>query len=672
VYRKFGSVSEAKFWYVGSQTNKFRLIWKVMAQKIKIALRSVLCVIGMALVWGDLAASSLRVNFPRRSTGARQDLLLVRYKPTQKALIVGAQGVLQLNSKVLESLGVAPAQQLDGSAFEFYRVYEPHRVSSMGVEERAQLRSWVNNPGGAQRLRLESMSIVRSSVLPQHVVELHLRPTYLILSKVALPQVSVAPKGEDPLLARKRRRAKSLRLLDSSWERLVEAKYDQSLLGFEALLKSGGESLSSEEIDKAVFGRGLSRFHQVGCSSASKDFEKLQRPGPYYADALYYGALCALDRGDTRLSKERFEKLMALNSERYAEQARFYVGVVYEQEGEISRAESAYLDTVDFANDESLVKLAKERLELLQDRKAREKYEKKIVSVLANVGFGYDSNVLSLPSGVEPADQGLKTGSSASYLALLYLDAKNPWLYPLQQRFQYSFLMLGYTDTVIASASDLQSHEMGANVEWGHEVNGKHKVSGTFALNFLGKVGSSSKYLTTYGARYDYTFAGLSPENALESLWMHSLSVQKQDLARAPSAPKFDSDAIDFNGSHRKKIFRGVESYGLGGLWQYKAAKGDEAKFLMLGPLAFYEKDLLWGKAKFKFIEEIAVKSSFYFASENSRRDYYLSSTTGLSHPIGANFDARAQLVLVKNLSNISDRYEYLRIQSNLSLSAFF
>jgi len=598
--------------------------------------------------------------------------MLVRYVPTGKGLIVGAQGVMLLTPKALHALGASQETGLQVSQFEFFRVYRAQGVTSMSSEERGQLQSWVNNPGGGQRLSLESMSTVRSEV-NQQTLEIHLRPTYLILAQVPLPQVEVAKKGEDPSVVKKRKRTESLRILETSWQRLVDSKYDQSLLGFEALLKTSGDSLSKEETDKAVFGRGLSRFHQVGCVGAYPDFESLQGDaGPFYADALYYGALCALDKGDTKASRENLEKLVALNNARYAEQARFYMGVVYEQEGEIERAESSYLDTIDFAEDESLIKMAKERVDLLKDRKAREKYEKKIFSVLANVGVGFDSNALSLPSSVQPADQGLETGASPSYLALLYLDAKNPWLYPLEQRFQYSFLMLGYTDSVIASNTDLQSHEVGANVEWGNELKGKHKITGTFGLSLLGKIASSEKYLTTYGVRYDLTLASLGAENALDYLWMHSLSVQKQDLAAVPSEPKYDSNAIVVTGSHKKKLFRGVESYGWGTSWEYKAAKGDEAKFAMLGPMAFYERELLWGKTKFKFSEEISLKGTLYHSSAASRKDYYLSSTSALAHQLGANYEVRGQVVLVKNFSSISDSYGYNRFQTNLSLTAFF
>jgi hypothetical protein len=629
--------------------------------------------VGPAEARSVIQAAPLRVSLPRRSEGNAEDHILIRYTPTKRSLVMGTQGVLILNSRVLSSLGWSGNESLQAGDFEFYRVYRSQGVSKLSIEERSQLVSWVSggNFVAGQRLQLESLSTVRSE-RSGNTLNLSLRPTYLLLGAMPVPQVEVKKKRIDPELERRRRRTAALAQLDSAWQRLSDGKYDQSLVGFDALLRGSRDLFSEEELDKVVFGRGLSRFHQVGCREAAEDFDQLQKLGPFYPDALYYGSLCSLDRGETSQARERMSALLALNNERYAEQGRFYLGVIAEAEADFVRAESAYLDTVDFSENTDLVRLAKERLNLLEDRKARDRYAKKIFSIMASLGLGWDSNALSLSTSQQPSDLNLKTGSSPSYLGLLYLEAKNPLLFPLQQKFQYTFLGLGYSDAAISQTTDLQSHELGVNVEWGEEIQGKHKLTASYGMTFLGQMGSSSKFMTTSTLKWDWTKAGLGKQSNIEHLWLHSLRVQKLSPTAEPTSAATDSNAIALSGSHRYKIFRDLDSWGPGVDWEYKAAKGNESKLALLGLSASYDKPFEWGGLKLNFGQELGIKNAFYFKSELSRKDFLVSSTSSLSHMLGQSYELRGQFVLMKNFSNLSQVYGFNRFQLNMSMTAFF
>ncbi len=529
-----------------------------MGISLKIELRNTLVVavltglIGVMLPDAQARSYGIRLPEARDDKGQiRRDLLLIRYRPTAKSVLVDVYGHLVLSPRVLANLGISDTSDLKALDFEFYRIYATSRRRSSSGGWEGGFESWTANPSTKDLwLARESMSVLRN-VEEKGVLSFVLEPTALALGAIHVPSKAVST--QDPEKARAERRKLAVSVLNTSWQQVLDKKYDLALVGFDKILGSLKADLNAEELNKAQFGRALSRFHQMGCREAGASFEELQNPGPYYEDSRYYGALCALDRDDLPVARERFQGLLAQNSERYEDAARFYLGVVAEKQGDFAAAESAYLDTIDFASDASIVALAKERVALLEEKKALDRYAKKLVSVMAMAGLGWDSNALSLPSSVRPADLNLETGASPNYLALAYLDLNNPLFYPLQQKFHYSFLMLGYTNTEISETSDLQSHSMGANVEWGEELGYRHIVDFKYGMTYLGKIGSGTKYLTSYGARWDLSKVSLNDKQQLDHIWMHGLEVSRQDPVAEATSAESDSTAWLIAGSHRMR-----------------------------------------------------------------------------------------------------------------------
>lgn len=648
-----------------------------MNRFVKTGLRNTVFVFILGLV-GSLSFAShaqrpeLWVKLPdaKDASGAvRRDALLVRYKPTGRSVLVGIYGRGKLDERLLSNLGVEPAVVIKASDFEFFRIFSTARQRTVRGAWETGIESWTPNPTTKNLwLARESMSVLRAREEKEGTV-LELESTALALGPIAVPDKTVS--AEDPALVKAARRKVALSLLDKSWQQVLAQKYDLSLVGLNTLVTKMGEDLNAEERNKASFGRALSRFHQMGCREAGPEFEELQSPGPYLEDSRYYGGLCALDRGDYAVARERFQALMSQSSTRYQDAARFYLGVAAEAEGDLEAAESAYLDTVDFASDQGIVSLAKDKLALLEDKKAQDRYAKKLVSVLAVGGLGWDSNALSLPASVQPSDYNLDSGSSANYLGLVYIDLKNPLLHRLQNKVHYTFLMLGYLNSQIAPTSDLQSHSVGSSVEWGEELGYRHTVDAKYSLTSLGKLGSSEKFLTSYGASWGLSKGFLDARGSdLDRMWNHSLDVSRQTPAQPAASAASDGTAFLLTGTHKLRKFRGVTSYGPGGEWEYKAAKGSDARYFMLGANGAYEQPIgpeLW---KLKFTQEGALKGTFYFSSSAKRKDYLLTTTSSVSRTLSDKFEARAQLVLSKNFS--AEDYAYNRYQLNVSLSAFF
>lgn len=596
--------------------------------------------------------------------------IYIEYKPTGKKLIIrDSSGVARLSARHLAFLGVQAGEKIDAKDFVVNKVYGTDEVLSVETDRQESIRPWIKGPN-EKRLLLEQMKTYKTDVSPGKVA-FNLRPNFILLAQADLPRLRALELAKKNAEARRAARKESLQLLEESWEHLRTGKYDRSLVGFTLLQEKSMEFLQKDEQEKVEFGFALSQFHQLGCSTAYPSFKKLLRPGEFEDDAIYYGGLCALDANETDVSKMLFKKILSRGSDRYEEEARLYLGVVSEAEEDYEAAESAYLDTIDFAEKAPLVKLAQQRLALLKAKKARKKYNEKIFSFMANTGIGWDSNALSLPIGTQPASQGLETGSSPSYLALAFLDIKNPLLFPLQQKFFYSFLMMGYTESQIAESTDIQSHEFGANITWGSPLAMKHTVSASGSLTYLGKIGSSSKYLTGYSAKWDGLSYTLGEDKKLKSSWAHSFKLARSIPENPSSEADEDTTAWVATGSHTQKIFKTGYSWGPMVGYEYRLAKGKENTSLAVEFGGNYSRPLMEKSYKLNFSQDLSLTTDIFLSNSDSRKDFLLSSSTSVSRMMTTWLETRFQIVYDRNFSNLESA-RFNRIQANLLFTAFF
>ncbi len=594
----------------------------------------------------------------------------VEYKPTGKKLIMSTKSLIRLNDEHLRFLGVNTVKDISGDDFVVNRVLGEDQSRSFDAERRRDIQAWIKGPG-KREIVFEPLKVV-STEKKSGSIYFELRTNYILMAQANYSHLAAlklkAKSAAEKLLARK----KALELFEETWLNLQSGKFDRSLLGFEALKENSWKFLTTEERQKLVFGLSLSRFHQIGCSSAYGGFKLMLRPGEFQGDATYYAGLCALDANDLKTSRIHFTTLVEQDNPQYVEEARFYLGVVAEAEDDFDSAESAYLDTVDFASKPQLVSLAQNRLALLNAKKARRKYEKKIFSFMLNTGVGYDTNALSLASSIEPSDLSLTTGSSPSYLALAFFDIKNTLFYPIQQKFYYSYLMLGFTNRGIAETTDIQSHDMGANVSWGDPLNTKHTLTLGGSLSYLGKLGSTStKYLTAYSGKWDLTQYRLNSEKQLDRIWTHEFKFSRSLPATAATSADSDATAWIASGDHKLRYVRGEKGYGYLGGWEYRLATGKENTNITLEFGGHYDQPLLSESFKLSFSQELSLASALYYAGANFRKDYLITSTSSVSRMLASWVESRFQLIYYYNLSN-SDNAKYNRLQANFLLTAFF
>ncbi len=596
--------------------------------------------------------------------------IYVENKSTGKKLIMSSSGNLRLLPRQLEFLGIRKGQKISAGDFTINRLINRDQLKGFEAGRRKETEAWIKGPG-EREIVFEPLKIVSTELQP-NVVVFKLRENYILMAQADLSHLAAlkikAKSAAEKRMARKR----ALELFEESWSNLQQGKFDRSLIGFEALKENSWTQLTPEERQRLVFGLSLSRFHQLGCASAYDGFKSMLQPGEYENDSRYYAGLCALDANETKQSKEHFSKLVELDDPKYVEESRFYLGVVAEAEDDYAMAESAYLDTIDFASKDQLVKLAKARLDTLNAKKARKKYENKIFSFMLNTGVGYDTNALSLSASTEPSTLNLTTGASPSYLALAFVDVKNSYLYPLQQKFFYSYLMLGYTNTGIAETTDVQSHDFGANVSWGDPFSAQHTVTASGNLSYLGKLGSTSaKYLTGYNAKWDISQFKLNQDKQLDQIWTHSFKLSRSLPARESSDASSDATAWIVTGDHKLRYVRGNVGYGYLGGWELRLAKGSENSNVSAEFGGHYDQPLLEKSFKLNFSQELTLNSSFYYSSAESRKDFLLASTSSVSHMLNAWLESRFQLILNQSFSS-SDAAKYNRIQGNLLLTAFF
>lgn len=593
----------------------------------------------------------------------------VEYKKTGKKLILSSPKFIKLNKRHLQFLGVQAGSKPTAADFAVNRILNEKELSQFNVERRRETRAWIKGPGN-KTIAFEPMKAYQTTE-SGNSLNFKMKTNYLLMAQADMSHLAALKIKANSIKEKKIARKKALELFEQSWANLKDAKFDRSLVGFETLKEYSWSLLTRDEREKLIFGLSLSKFHQQGCDSAYSDFKKMLRPGEFESDALYYSGLCALDASELENSKSHFSQLVERDDPQYIEESRFYLGVVAEAGEDYATAESAYLDTVDFSSKERLVKLAKSRLSLLKAIKARKKYEKKVFSFMFNTGIGYDTNALSLASSVEPSSLNLTTGASPSYMALAFLDVKNTFLYPLQQKFYYSFLMLGYTDSGIAAVTDLQSHDVGANVSWGSPINTKHTLAASTNLSFLGKIGSSSKYLTAYAVKWDMSKYKLNSEKQLDRTWIHSFKLSRSVPATPASTTANDGTAWILSGDHKLRYVRGKKGYGYITNWEYRLAKGSENTNITVDLGGHYDQPILEKSYKMNFSQEMTLATAIYYSSAASRKDFLLTSTSSLSKMLTGWMEGRFQLIYYKNFSNATSA-KYGRIQANLLMTAFF
>ncbi|MBS1983738.1 MAG: hypothetical protein JST16_06155 [Bdellovibrionales bacterium] len=460
------------------------------------------------------------------------------------------------------------------------------------------------------------------------------------------------------------------KLFDIGWRAIAAKRYDLGVIAFERLIKKG-DLLDAEQVAQAHLGHGLSSFHQNGCAKLEEDFRIAERNPSNKEDISYYRGMCFVEAKQFPAAEKQFTELAKMQSAKYGESSRFFLGVVAENQERYDDAESSYLDTIDFAQDQRLVGLAKTRLENVRQLRAQKDFESKWFMVMATLGGGYDTNVVGLPQSVSPADFALTNEASASWLGLLYTEVRPPWTRSADWKLKYTFLTLNYTRGEIADSNDIKSHEIGTSVGFQPTKEDHLGMGLSYNSVYKGRWGHSGEYLATPAFEVNWQQVQGAVENPTSDFDLSG----KVSLARPKmaSSAELDSYATSYLVAFRQNYhLKGGETMGPGLDLEVRPARGSDVSYYAGTLLGKWDFPLGEESLQMFINQELALQYSNYYQSSASRKDALLRYTGSISKLWSSSFESRLQFIGTATYSSVPTKYQYHKAQINLLLTAFY
>ena len=428
------------------------------------------------------------------------------------------------------------------------------------------------------------------------------------------------------------------------------------------------QTLSAEQRADAALGHGLATFHQQGCAPARADLAEAAKDPRHEDEAHYYEGLCLVEEKKFAEADARFSELVRKRSPRFAEESLFYRGFIADREDRWSDAESAYQDTIDFADQKRLVTISEERLRAMRARKLTSWAEQKVFFATASLGLGYDTNVVALPRSLAPSAYGLSSASSASALGLVAAGIKNPWANPWDHRVRYSYLVLHYFDSAIATANELQSHDLSTSLDTSLSPRSQGGLSLGYSSVFTGKLGLAKEYLAIPSGEVRWSRV-MGPLEKPEAVLATSLRYTYAGARVAATNPDQDQNGQSFLLSTRYTLrHRAPHTYSPGLDLEYRPSRGKENTYFSGTALGRW--DMPAGPEKWQMFlsQEGAFQYTKYLQSSASRGDGALKYTATLTKIWAPWFETRLQVVGTYAFSNVST-YAFNRAQVNLGAS---
>lgn len=494
-------------------------------------------------------------------------------------------------------------------------------------------------------------------------------------------KIEIDPKVRNivisPDVAERRRSLREARgireLFEAGWKALKAGQYNVSLEAFERVVNKK-DLLKPEQISQAHLGKGISNFHQKGCDFIDEDFREADKDPKNYEDVSYYRALCFVEKARFDDAEGLFAELVKRQSASYLEASRFYLGVVAENKQNYDAAESAYLDTIDFANDQRIVELAKERLQLVRRLRAEANYQSRLVNFAATFGTGYDTNVIALPQGLSPSDYNVSNKASISYLGLGMMEIKLPFYGKgLDHKLRFSGLLMHYQRPDISTNYDIQSGDAATSFTFMAAERNNFILGASFNRVYLGGLGVSTPYLDTMAGEFKWQrYLGPldNPTGDLDNTFKFSKFLSKRAAATATS----DSNAQSFLINSRYNIRTSAPHvYGPGLDIEYRPATngGTDNSYYMgalVGKWDFPVGPEDWGVM---LNQETGFQYTSYYESSTGRSDKLLRYSVSAGKGWFEMMETRAGVSYMKSLSNVSTS-RYSKIQFTLTLTAVF
>lgn len=461
------------------------------------------------------------------------------------------------------------------------------------------------------------------------------------------------------------------KLFDVGFRALKAHKFDVSLESFRRLLAKK-DVLTEVQLRQASLGHGISSFHQKGCQAIEADFKIADQDPKNFDDVSYYRALCFVEAKRFDDAGGLFRDLARRQSPVYAEQARFYSGVVSENQEKYDEAESAYLDTIDFANDQRIVGLAKERVEIVKRLKAERNYENKWFALSMSAGTGYDTNVVSLPASLSPADYNLTNVKSISYLGLGSFDIKPKFSRGVDNHLRYTLLALHYQDAAISAASDVQSHDGAFAMDFGMGPTDGVGFTADYNSVFLGPVKTSHEYLvTTSGEVHWNSMEGEPAAPTGDTVWSFKTSLVRPRVAAPTAATNSRANAylLSWRYTSRANL---PSVMGPGFDLEYRPSSGVDNSYVSPTLSGNWSHPFGSEKSGLYLSHEGVLQDTYYYQHTTVKRnDYILKYTGSLSMVWWQKVEAKLQFIGTMSFSNVTT-YTFKKVQLNFLVSTSF
>ncbi len=460
------------------------------------------------------------------------------------------------------------------------------------------------------------------------------------------------------------------RLFEIGWEALGKRRYDIGLEAFGRLLARKA-ALAPAQRAQAHLGRGIALFHQKGCESIDVDLREADRDEANRDDVSYYRALCLVEAKKSKEAGGIFQSLLDRQNPRYADQSRFYLGVVAENEERWDEAETAYLDTIDFAADKGIVALATQRLEAVRRARSDANYQNKIFSVGLVGGFGFDSNVVALPQELSPEAYNVSDEASTLLSAIGFFEIKPPWGDRIDHRLRATAVAVHYANGSVADLSDSQIYDAATTFAYSLSPKESLAIGANYASVYRGWVGRSTPYLAVPGFELRW-FRVLGDPAAspgeMETAIKYVRTIAKQTPASEANDPSANSYLLSWRYVVRKEK---PHVFGPGVDFEFHPAAGTETSYYSLSVLGRWDLPISQ-RAGLSLAQEGSFQYTPYYRSALQRKDFVFRYSGSLVKPWTAWFETRLQGVGTLSFSTDKLNYQYYKYQLNLLMTLVY
>jgi hypothetical protein len=475
--------------------------------------------------------------------------------------------------------------------------------------------------------------------------------------------------------AQKRREAVELLdsrdIFDKAWKALHEKRYDLALGFFNEIIRTE-KLLNASQITQARMGRGISRFHQLGCAGLEEDFVIADRNPDNHDDLSYYRGLCAVEAKNFKSSRALFETLIKKKHKNYEEPARFYFALSSEMLGDVETAQEEYLDVVDFAADPKLVTLAKDRLKYLEEQ-ANKTWKPSWLTLGFASSAGYDSNVIGLPPSVTPGSRDLSSEASPSLLLAPLVNFHYLIQPGVIQSWRYTFAGLYYFNSSIEDLYGMFSHDLSTMIYVAANDRNNHLINVGANSVSLGGLSSMNEFMRLYTVDYSWIHLSGDDPTAPNISWTYGFKTQLQLPQQEATSDATDLEAYAYQLSlTRVKSLSAKKTRGLAFRFEYKPSAGTDNSVIDGGSSFSYGRPL-WGFNSWKLDQSIDLDAAMYYQSTSDRKDLAAKYNISISKSVmDGRLDMRLAFQYHMNFSTVSESYRYNKYTSALSLSGSF